>query len=62
MTVLGLLLAVLVICIVVWVTKSLLAAFSVGDPLRTVVILVVVLLCLWLFLGQAGLVSPIPLQ
>lgn len=54
MSLLGILLAVLVLCVVVWAARSLLAAFSVGDPIRTVVIVVLVVLCLVWFLGAVG--------
>lgn len=50
-----LLVAVLVICVVVWVVRSLTAAFSVPDPLRTVILVVVVLILLVWFLQRADL-------
>lgn len=54
MTLIGLLIAILIICVVIWAVRSLLAAFSVGEPLSTVVLVVVVLVCLFYFFGQLG--------
>lgn len=62
MSLLSILLAVLVLCVVVWAARSLMAAFSVGEPIRTVVIVVLVVLCLVWFLGAVGFVSPIRLR
>lgn len=54
MSLIGLLIAVLVLCVVVWAARMLLAAFAIADPIRTVVIVVVVLICLLWFLNLAG--------
>ena len=62
MTLLGLLVALLVVCVIWWAAKALMAAFGVGDPIRTVVMVILVLLCLYLLLQALGLVSPIPLR
>jgi hypothetical protein len=45
MTLLGLLIAILIACVVLWAARALLSAFGLGEPLYTVV---VVLLVLWL--------------
>jgi hypothetical protein len=49
-----LLIAVLVVCIVCWAARSLLAAFSVPDPAATVVFVIVVLVCVLWFLKHVG--------
>ena len=43
---LHLLLLLLVVCIVLWAARSLLAAFGIGDPIATVVYVVLVLVVL----------------
>jgi hypothetical protein len=49
MTLLGLLIAILIACVVLWAARALLSAFGLGEPLYTVVMVVVVLLLvLWL--------------
>jgi hypothetical protein len=58
LSIVALLVAVLVACLVYWAPTRIMAAFGVGDPIRTVVIVVlVVLLCIWL-LGMLGLRLP----
>lgn len=57
MSLIGLLFLVLIVCVVIWATRALLAAFSVGEPIRTVVWIAVVLLVLFWAASQAGLVS-----
>jgi len=62
MSLLGILLGILVLCVVVWAAKALMGAFGVGDPIRTVVIVALVILCLILFLQMLGVDSPINLR
>ncbi len=57
MTILSLLLVVLFACVVIWGVRSLLAAFGVGEPISTVVMVFVVILLLVWILGQFGIVS-----
>lgn len=54
----GLLIAVLVVCIVLWAAQSLMAAFGVPDPIRTVMLVVIVLVALLWFLNAAGIALP----
>jgi hypothetical protein len=54
MSIIAILLTVLVVCVLLWVVQRLLAAFSVGEPVATVVYVVVVLICLFYVLGQFG--------
>jgi uncharacterized membrane protein YkvI len=55
MSIIAILLTVLVICIVIWATRSLTAAFGVPDPIATVIMVVVILICLLWFLNRLGL-------
>ena len=49
MTIIGLLVIVLIACLVWWCIVSLMGAFGIGDPVATVVkVLLVVLFILWL--------------
>lgn len=49
MSLVGLLIVLLVFCLIVWAARSLLAAFSIGNPVATVVQVVIVLIfVLWL--------------
>ena len=51
----GFLVALLIICVVFWAARRLLAAFKVEDPIATVVYVALVLLVLgWLFGGITG--------
>mgnify|MGYP003576809729 CR=1 FL=1 len=54
MTLLGLLVFLIVACVVVWAARALLAAFGIGDPIATVVYVLLVVLLLVGFLGQVG--------
>ena len=49
MSVIGLLVWVVVFCLAVWAVRALMAAFGVGEPISTVVyVLLVVFVILWL--------------
>lgn len=54
MTLLGLLIFLIVACVVVWAVRAILAAFGVGDPIATVVWVLLVIVILFAFLGQVG--------
>lgn len=57
MTILTLLLIILVGCVILWGARSLLAAFQVGEPISTVVyVLLVVLVLIWILM-QFGVVG-----
>jgi len=57
MSIIGLLVAVVVICLVWWGITSVLGAFNVGNPIATLVkVLFVILVVLWL-LSAFGLVG-----
>lgn len=49
MSLLGLLVALIVVCLLYWVVISVLSAFGVGDPIATIVkVLFVLIVVLWL--------------
>lgn len=54
MSIVGLLIALMLVCLVVWAARRILAAFGIGEPISTLVyVAIVVLVVLWL-LGQVG--------
>jgi hypothetical protein len=56
MSIIGILVIVIVACLIWWAIVSLMAAFGLGDPVATVVkVLLVVLFCLWLINALGGL-------
>lgn len=57
MTIVGLLVALIVVCLLVWACRSILAAFSIGDPIATVVQVILVLLVIFWLLSQFGVVG-----
>ena len=57
MSLLGLLILLLVLCVIIWAARSLLAAFSIGEPIATVVWVIIVLICVFAFVNEAGLIS-----
>jgi len=61
MTLFGLLAAVLVYCVVFWAARALMGAFGVGEPIATVVYVILVLLGLYLLLNGVGLLGHGPL-
>jgi hypothetical protein len=53
----GLLLLLLIFCILIWAARALMGAFGIGDPIATVVqvlIVLIFLLYLWQALGGGG--------
>jgi uncharacterized membrane protein len=54
MTIIGLLVALVLICLVIWAAKALLTAFGIGEPLHTVIWVVVVILAVLIVLGYVG--------
>jgi hypothetical protein len=55
MSVLTLLVGLLVICLIYWAATRIMAAFGVGEPIHTVVVVVLVLLAIWWLLGVLGI-------
>ncbi len=54
MSLLSLLVALLIFCVVVWAARALMAAFGIGDPIATVVYVVLVIIGLLWVLGALG--------
>lgn len=59
MSIIALLFAFIVFCFVIWAVRALSAAFGLGEPLSTVVFVVVVLVALIVIARTLGLVSPL---
>lgn len=58
--IISLIIALVVICFLIWAARSLMAAFGIGDPVATVIYVVLVLLIL-LYILRSGLVSGVRL-
>lgn len=57
MSLIGLLIVLLIGCVLIWAAKALMAAFGIGDPIRTVVYVVLVLIVVFWIVNQLGYVS-----
>jgi uncharacterized membrane protein YvlD (DUF360 family) len=56
MSIVGLLIALIIACLILWAVQSLLSAFSVPEPFRTVVWVALVVVCvLWLLSETFGI-------
>jgi len=63
MSLLGLLVALVLLCLVVWAARAILVAFKIEDPIRTLVWVVVVIFAVIIVLGYVGAPMPhIPLR
>lgn len=60
MSLFALLFVLLVCCVVIWAARALMAAFGIGDPIATVVYVVLVVICLGWLAGQVGLINSGP--
>ena len=61
MTLISLVIALIIICVVYWAIRQILAAFSIGPPIATVIqVLFVLIVVLWL-VQSLGLVSSGPI-
>lgn len=58
MSLIGILLVLIVACVVVWAARKLMAAFGIGDPIATVVYVLLVVLLLFWVLSAFGLGVP----
>jgi uncharacterized membrane protein YcjF (UPF0283 family) len=54
MSLIGLLVVLILACVVVWAARAILSAFGIGDPIRTVVYVVIVLIVVLWAVGQLG--------
>ena len=57
MNILGLLILLLLFCLCVWAARSILKAFGIGDPMATLVQVVVVIIFVLLLLQNLGYVG-----
>jgi hypothetical protein len=49
-----LLIFLVVMCVCIWAAKAIMAAFSIGEPIATVIYVVIVIIALVAILGQLG--------
>lgn len=54
MSLIGLLIVLLVMCVVIWGARTLLAAFGIGNPIASVVYVILVLIFLFWLLQNLG--------
>jgi len=54
MNLIGLIVALLVFCVLIWAARALMAAFGIGDPIATVIYVVLVLFFLVWLLQSLG--------
>lgn len=59
MTVLGFLFVLIVCCVVIWAARALMGAFGIGDPIATVVYVLLVIVLLYALAGALGFVHPV---
>ncbi len=62
MSLLGLLVVLLVMCVVIWAARALMGAFGIGDPIATVVYVVLVIFFLVWVLQFVGVVPSLRLR
>ncbi len=57
MSLIGLLIVLLIFCLVVWAVRAIMSAFGIGDPIATVVwVVIVIIFVIWL-VQNLGLMS-----
>lgn len=61
MNLISLLVVLLIFCVVIWATRALMGAFGIGDPISTVVYVVLVLIMLLWFVQVVGLLPNLKL-
>ena len=59
MSLISLLVGLLVFCIIIWAARALMAAFGIGEPIVTVVYVILVLFLLVWLLQFLGVVPPL---
>ena len=59
---LSILVILLVACVILWAAQRLLAAFGIGDPIATVVYVLLVLLLLLYLVQSMGVLRSVPLR
>ena len=61
MNLISLLVGLIVICLLYWAVVRILAAFGIGEPIATVVQVILVLIVVFWLLGQFGVIGRVPL-
>lgn len=60
MSLIGLLVVLLIVAVVLWAARALIAAFGVPAPIGTVIYVIIVLVCVLWIVGQLGVgVGPV---
>jgi hypothetical protein len=54
MSLIGLLVALVLLCLIIWAAQRLLVAFNIADPLRTVIWVAVVIIAVLVVLSYTG--------
>jgi hypothetical protein len=57
MNLIALLIVLLIFCVVIWAARALMAAFGIGDPIATVVYVILVLIMLLWIVQSLGLLA-----
>lgn len=57
MSLIGLLILLIVFCVIIWAARALLTAFNVGEPISTVIWVLIVLIAVFALLGQFGIIG-----
>jgi hypothetical protein len=57
MSLLGLLILLVVFLVIIWAARALLTAFAVGEPISTVIWVLIVLIAVFALLGQFGIIG-----
>lgn len=61
MSLIGLLVLLIVFGVVIWAARALLTAFALGEPITTVVYVLIVLVAVFAVLGQFGVIGSGPI-
>lgn len=62
MSLIGLLVALVIFCVVIWAARALMAAFGIGDPIATVIYVILVLILMVWLLQFVGIAPPFRIQ
>ena len=54
MSLVGLLLALVVLCVVIWAARAIMAAFHLGEPISTLIYVAIVVVVVFWLVGQLG--------
>lgn len=61
MSLIGLLIVLLIFCVIVWAVRQILAAFNIGQPINTVVQVIIVLIFILWLIQALGVVDTGPI-